>query len=75
MVCLGPRDPVDIAGPRPLSGVVVRPLNFTVRRRHAERDFVGTLQNEIRKRTDIGKVPLFEAPGMHARAGVLGGVF
>ena len=31
MVCLGPRDPVDIAGPRPLSGVVVRPLNFTVR--------------------------------------------
>jgi hypothetical protein len=32
VVCLGPRDPVDIAGPRPLSGVVVRPLNFTVRR-------------------------------------------
>ena len=32
MVCLGPRDPVDIAGPRPLSAVVVRPLNFTVRR-------------------------------------------
>jgi len=26
-----PRDPVDIAGPRPLAGVVVRPLNFTVR--------------------------------------------
>jgi hypothetical protein len=33
VVCLGPRDPVDIAGPRPLSGVVVRPLNFTVRSR------------------------------------------
>ena len=31
MVCLGPRDPFDIAGPRPLSDVVVRPLNFTVR--------------------------------------------
>jgi len=31
VVCLGPRDPVDIAGPRPLSDVVVRPLNFTVR--------------------------------------------
>jgi hypothetical protein len=31
VVCLGPLDPVDIAGPRPLSGVVVRPLNFTVR--------------------------------------------
>jgi amino acid permease len=31
VVCLGPRDPVDIAGPRPLSGVVVRPLKFTVR--------------------------------------------
>ena len=32
MVCLGLRDPVDIAGPRPLPGAVVRPLNFTVRR-------------------------------------------
>ena len=31
MVCLGPRDPGEIVGPRPLSGVVVRPLNFTVR--------------------------------------------
>ena len=28
---LRPRDPVDIAGPRPPAGVVVRPLNFTVR--------------------------------------------
>jgi hypothetical protein len=28
---LRPRDPVDIAGPRPLAGVVGRPLNFTVR--------------------------------------------
>ena len=26
-----PRDPVDITGPRPLPGVVARPLNFTVR--------------------------------------------
>jgi hypothetical protein len=33
VICLGPRDPVDIAGPRPLSYVVVRPLNFTVRSR------------------------------------------
>ena len=31
MVCLGPRDPGEMVGPRPLSGVVVRPLNFTVR--------------------------------------------
>jgi hypothetical protein len=30
VVCLAPGDPVDIAGPRRLSGVVVRPLNFTV---------------------------------------------
>jgi hypothetical protein len=29
---LGPRDPEEIVGPRPLSDVVVRPLNFTVRR-------------------------------------------
>jgi hypothetical protein len=33
VVCLGPRDPGEIVGPRPLSGVVVRRLNFTVRRR------------------------------------------
>ena len=30
---LRPRDPVDIAGPRPLAGVGARPLNFTVRGR------------------------------------------
>jgi len=33
VVCLGPRDPGESVGPRPLSGVVVRPLNFTVRGR------------------------------------------
>jgi len=75
VVCLGPRDPVDIAGPRPLSGVVVRPLNFTVRRRHGERDFFVTLQNGIRKRTKLGKIPSFEAPGMQTQAEVAGGVF
>jgi hypothetical protein len=32
VVCLGPRGPGEIVGPRPLSDVVVRPLNFTVRR-------------------------------------------
>ena len=31
MVCLGPRDPGEIVGPRPLSDVGARPLNFTVR--------------------------------------------
>ena len=31
MICLGPRGAGAIVGPRPLSGVVVRPLNFTVR--------------------------------------------
>ena len=31
MVCLGPRGPGEIVGPRPLSAVIVRPLNFTVR--------------------------------------------
>ena len=31
MVCLAPRVPGEIVGPRRLSGVVVRPLNFTVR--------------------------------------------
>ena len=32
MLCLAPRVPGEIVGPRRLSGVVVRPLNFTVRR-------------------------------------------
>jgi len=32
VVCLAPRGPGEIVGPRRLSGVVVRPLNFTVRR-------------------------------------------
>ena len=32
MVCLAPRVPGEIVGPRRLSGVVVRPLNFTARR-------------------------------------------
>ncbi len=31
MVCLAPRAPGDRVRPRRLSGVVVRPLNFTVR--------------------------------------------
>ena len=36
MVCLGPRGPGEIVGPRPLSAVGARPLNFTVRgRRYA----------------------------------------
>ncbi len=33
MVCLAPRVPGDSVVPRRLSDVVVRPLNFTVRRR------------------------------------------
>jgi hypothetical protein len=32
VVCLGPRVPGEIVGPRPLSDVGARPLNFTVRR-------------------------------------------
>ena len=32
MVCLAPRALWEIVRPRRLSGVVVRPLNFTVRR-------------------------------------------
>ena len=34
MVCLAPRVPEEIVGPRRPSGVVVRPLNFTVRVRN-----------------------------------------
>jgi hypothetical protein len=32
VICLALRVPGESVGPRPLSGVVVRPLNFTVRR-------------------------------------------
>jgi hypothetical protein len=32
LICLAPRVPGEIVGPRRLSGVVVRPLNFTVMR-------------------------------------------
>jgi hypothetical protein len=67
VVGLGPRVPGEIVGPRPLSDVVVRPLNFTVRRRHAARDFLVTLQNEIRKRTKLGKVA-FVRSSRHACA-------
>jgi hypothetical protein len=31
VVCLAPRAPADSVRPRRLAGVVVRPLNFTVR--------------------------------------------
>jgi hypothetical protein len=33
VVCSAPRGPGKIVGPRPLLDLVVRPLNFTVRRR------------------------------------------
>ena len=36
MVCLGPRDPGEMVGPRPLSDVGARPLNFTVRSHFGE---------------------------------------
>jgi len=37
VVCLAPRVPGEIVGPRRSSGVVVRPLNFTVRTRRVLR--------------------------------------
>jgi hypothetical protein len=36
VICLAPWVPGEIVGPRRLSGVVVRPLNFTVRVRSLE---------------------------------------
>jgi hypothetical protein len=32
VICLAPRGPGESVGPHRLAGVVVRPLNFTVRR-------------------------------------------
>ena len=46
MVCLGPRDPGEIVGPRPLSDVGARPLNFTVRRHLVESP--STLEKAVR---------------------------
>ena len=39
MVCLGPRRPGEIVGPRPLSDVGARPLNFTVSCRQGFRSY------------------------------------
>jgi hypothetical protein len=47
VICLGPRDPVDIAGPRPLSGVVGRPLNFTVRHARLTRPMYAYLYDSM----------------------------
>jgi len=44
---LRPRGPVEIAGPRPLVGVVVRPLNFTVRARQERRQSMEALRNVL----------------------------
>jgi hypothetical protein len=43
VVCLAPRVPGESVGPRRLSGVVVRPLNFTVRHRSMALRVVGAL--------------------------------
>ena len=52
MVCLGPRAPGDSVRPRRLSGVVVRPLNFTVRGRAKNR-----LCSESHKLEEPGQRP------------------
>ena len=55
MVCLGPRDPVEIADPRRLSAVVGQPRNFTVRpRQSAETSSFAMTETPIR----IAGIPL-----------------
>ena len=61
--------------PRRPAGASARPLNFTVRRRQAERDSVGTLQNENRGRIDFGKGRLRLKLQAGMRAEVIDGVF
>jgi hypothetical protein len=56
VACLGPRRPGDMVGPRPLSGVVGRPLNFTVRGRMGSR--LAPSRNET---------PLCCRPALYAR--------
>ena len=46
MGCVAPRGPGESVGPRRLSGVVVRPLNFTVRGQRA--DHVRGLVQDVR---------------------------
>jgi len=53
VVCLGPRVPGESVGPRPLSGVVVRPLNFTVRR---------SLRSPKRREEDMGAASFNSVP-------------
>jgi hypothetical protein len=70
VVCLGPRVPGEIVGPRPLSEVGARPLNFTVRRRHAERDFFWTRDRmKLGSWQRFGRVPSFKVLGMRALGG------
>ncbi len=56
MVCLAPRVPGEIVGPRRVSGVVVRPLNFTVRE----------------SETPLRLTPQGIGDGLERRAGVFG---
>jgi hypothetical protein len=79
VVCLGPRVPGEIVGPRPLSRVVVRPLNFTVRRRRrkncAVAELSGDWPSDIAERSENSVDPFVQRP-RHARARqVRGGIF
>ena len=61
MICLAPRAPGDSVRPRRLSGVVVRPLNFTVRCRR-EAPAQGSPRNDYGHpcRHDVGLVVSFK---------------
>ena len=67
MVCLGPRDPVDIAGPRALSAVVVRPLNFTVRRHHAHNPLSHRWVPALGRLLSVGAAILGPLTKLHVR--------
>ena len=58
MVCLAPRAPRDSVRPRRLSDVVVRPLNFTVRRQQSVAEQSPTNPNRQRLRSELSGATL-----------------
>jgi len=67
VVGLAPRAPGDSVRPRRLSGVVVRPLNFTVRRHHAHIPLFPRWLLTLGRLPDIGPAILGSLPECYIR--------
>jgi hypothetical protein len=67
VVCLAPRALGDSVRPRRLSGVVARPLNFTVRRHHAHIPLFPRWVLTLGRLPDIGPAILGPLPECYIR--------